>query len=361
MIVIQNSQPQDWLSQPQDSDNSSSGDEFNLERFRLANVINKQATNNVSSQNPTPQHTSGIEQLDQEESITILGVSFPLQYLKERNRNHVLIFQFILICLLCASVITVLIFIPGTNFNPYQSILSVTFSLLNIVYPFAFLNRSVVNGMKYTNKDMIYFTIVILNASALILSGFVLVTPFDVLPYFLSGIFTMSVFYLTMNQIVQLPHNVDVDDPNYQLKFFVKRILFGVINATGFIDVLSDIALGYEVVKKSEGILQVLGISMFVLCLMDFAIVNIRLIYPHKVTLQMHTWAIFLESLILTVTIIVTLSFDEDNKRDWDFVLLLVFSFVSTIINFLHHIFIIVQWCARRQEREKITYVDVFE
>eukprot|EP01025_Chloroclados_australasicus_P059846 TRINITY_DN7596_c2_g1_i2.p3 TRINITY_DN7596_c2_g1~~TRINITY_DN7596_c2_g1_i2.p3 ORF type:complete len:177 (+),score=8.45 TRINITY_DN7596_c2_g1_i2:36-533(+) len=164
-----------------------------------------------------------------------------------------------------------------------------------------------------------------------------------------------------MNACITLHNHLSWDDPNYQSKYFIQKFMFGVINATGFVDVLSDIALGIQIIQKYEGYLQILGISMFVLCLLDFGILNIRLFSPDKVTITMHAWAIVLEIVILVTSVLVALQLDKSNT-DWEFVLLLVFSFVSTVVNFIHHIFVIVQWYfVQRKKRKQVTLVNIFE
>eukprot|EP01025_Chloroclados_australasicus_P027305 TRINITY_DN2711_c0_g1_i1.p3 TRINITY_DN2711_c0_g1~~TRINITY_DN2711_c0_g1_i1.p3 ORF type:complete len:365 (+),score=33.07 TRINITY_DN2711_c0_g1_i1:215-1309(+) len=335
---------------------TSSEDEFDLERFRLSKTVVPKVLDPSSST-----HSQQAQGNLEKEILTVLGIDFVIAYLQERNRNPILLLQVVAFCAVAGNIVTTMSSMVGTNFDPIQCSLSTVFELTMLACPVIFLKKSIKNGLKYTLGETLLVVVNFASPSAMIIYSFMVKSPFDSIPLFLSTFFITALFYMMQNACTVLYNPTNKNDPEYQLKFFFKRIMLSVINATGYVDVLSDIALGIQIIQKYTGYLKVLGVFMFIFCILDFLIVNFRFAAPEKVTVGMHAWAIALEVMILAVSILSVLQVDSKDI-DWDFLLLLVFSLVSTAVNFLHHIFVIVQWqFAKRKQRKAITFVEVFE
>eukprot|EP01025_Chloroclados_australasicus_P004912 TRINITY_DN11342_c0_g1_i1.p1 TRINITY_DN11342_c0_g1~~TRINITY_DN11342_c0_g1_i1.p1 ORF type:complete len:381 (-),score=12.73 TRINITY_DN11342_c0_g1_i1:79-1221(-) len=346
------------------SQSSSVSDQFDLDcsRNQQKNMTQKSGASSTLSVQPISlnQQKTG-EYFGARNTINILGFELQLQILEERHKDPILLLKTIAFFYLCGSLCYLGTFIFGSRYDLVLSIISPLHTVFCIFFVLKQLQQSVKDGIKIRRIDLPYIIFLVSGYTTVIVYSFLVKTPFNSMPIFLLALFTVGFFFLTVIALACTKTNMPASDPHYEMKFFVKRVMVGILNCTSAMDVLSDIALGIQIIIKYHGFLRYIGIVLFLCCVLDFVIVNIRILMPEKVSIQMHAWAIVLEVLIIVTTILVAVKIKTQNA-DWEFILLLVFSFVSTMINFLHHIFIVVEWkWAIMRKRQVVTFVEIFE
>eukprot|EP01025_Chloroclados_australasicus_P037765 TRINITY_DN3861_c0_g4_i1.p1 TRINITY_DN3861_c0_g4~~TRINITY_DN3861_c0_g4_i1.p1 ORF type:complete len:377 (+),score=20.72 TRINITY_DN3861_c0_g4_i1:61-1191(+) len=350
----------DVVSDTTSNSESYDSDEFELERFRNQS---QQMTSlkSISIQPINQDLEEKGENVGQKKNINILGFELQLEYLKERHKDPILLLKTMAFFYSCGGICQLVTMVFGSGYDLVLSIVGslhiVSISLFSLVQ----LQYSLKDGIKIRKRDIPYILLFISGYTTIIIYSFIVKVPFNSMPLFLLTLYAMGFFFLTLSACASVKNNIPKNDPNYQLRFFVKRAMLGILNSTSIIDVLSDVALGVQIIQKYHGFLRYIGIVLFFCCLLDFLIVNIRIVTPGKVTIVMHTWAIVLEIFIIISSILAAVKIKDENV-DWEFVLLLVFSLVSTLINFLHHIFVVVEWqLTMRQKHTPVTFVEFFE
>eukprot|EP01025_Chloroclados_australasicus_P031964 TRINITY_DN3236_c0_g1_i1.p1 TRINITY_DN3236_c0_g1~~TRINITY_DN3236_c0_g1_i1.p1 ORF type:complete len:377 (+),score=17.04 TRINITY_DN3236_c0_g1_i1:241-1371(+) len=342
------------------SDSSSHTDEFDIDQFRNS-AAGKPVSKIANSHNNFHQSIIQSGQACKQEIIKVLGYELLVKHLKERHKDPIFLLKTIAFFFFVGSLLQFGLMVVGSGFDVALSFIACTSIILSGLMNIIILKHSAENGVNIEFKYMPYHISAIVAYTAMIIYCFMVKTPFDSMPFFLLGLLLTAFFFTITVACGTIKNNTPQSDSNYQLKFFVKRILLGVLNATGIIDVLSDIALGVEIIQLYRGFLRYIGIVMFIFCILDFVIVNIRSFAPQKVTMSMHLWAIVLETIIIIVSILAAVKVDKENI-EWEFIQLLVFSFVSTMINYLHHIFVVVEWRAAIRRQDKVvTFREVFD
>eukprot|EP01025_Chloroclados_australasicus_P037348 TRINITY_DN3811_c0_g2_i3.p1 TRINITY_DN3811_c0_g2~~TRINITY_DN3811_c0_g2_i3.p1 ORF type:complete len:375 (-),score=18.57 TRINITY_DN3811_c0_g2_i3:533-1657(-) len=339
------------------SGSSSLSDEFDLDRYRSQAIKMKSVSSSSLPQIPKIQDES-----QQNGNINVLGFELPLSYLKERHKDPIFLLKSMAVFYVCGAICQFSTNVFGSGYDPVLSIVASIHIIFVCLYTLSQLQSSIINGVKVDRKQMPFALPYVAGYTTLVIYSFLVKTPFNSMPLFLLAIFVTGFFFLTLNSCAQIKNVVPKYDPDYQMKFFAKRAMVGLLNVTGATDVLSDIALGVQIIQKYHGFLRYIGIVLFICCLLDFVIVNIRLTSPGEVSIAMHAWAIVLETFIIITSILAAIRIKSENA-DWEFILLLVFSFVSTVINFAHHIFVIVEWrlAIGRTHNQTVTFVEVFE
>eukprot|EP01025_Chloroclados_australasicus_P001626 TRINITY_DN104081_c0_g1_i1.p2 TRINITY_DN104081_c0_g1~~TRINITY_DN104081_c0_g1_i1.p2 ORF type:complete len:149 (-),score=14.57 TRINITY_DN104081_c0_g1_i1:108-509(-) len=115
--------------------------------------------------------------------------------------------------------------------------------------------------------------------------------------------------------------------------------MHAMVNSLAAIDVLTDIVMGVELLLQNiSGKLMLIAVFLLVACLVDIVFVLLKILNPDIVASWMHAVAIVIEIAILAISItVVTAISGQDN---WDLNLLVFLSLSTTVVNFLHHLFI---------------------
>eukprot|EP01026_Neomeris_dumetosa_P063646 TRINITY_DN6042_c0_g1_i2.p1 TRINITY_DN6042_c0_g1~~TRINITY_DN6042_c0_g1_i2.p1 ORF type:complete len:161 (+),score=1.17 TRINITY_DN6042_c0_g1_i2:139-621(+) len=154
-----------------------------------------------------------------------------------------------------------------------------------------------------------------------------------------------------------LPFKKPTNDPMYQTRFFMSRILIGFFYATGMVDVLSDISLAIELFSNYKSYLFVLGIILLVICFADYALLFQRIVFPTDLTYINYVLTVVVELLVVGITVIVLIGVSKDESKqnknnNGDSFLLSVISLTTTGVNFFHHIFAIFDWLMFKKDKD---------
>eukprot|EP01025_Chloroclados_australasicus_P016837 TRINITY_DN18603_c0_g1_i10.p3 TRINITY_DN18603_c0_g1~~TRINITY_DN18603_c0_g1_i10.p3 ORF type:complete len:165 (-),score=1.78 TRINITY_DN18603_c0_g1_i10:362-856(-) len=143
-----------------------------------------------------------------------------------------------------------------------------------------------------------------------------------------------------------VPNTRRWSDPDYQAHFFFSRILLAFFNVCGIIDVYSDVALGLDIIRSyTYGFVFGIGILLLVLCAIDELFLVLRVLYPTKITIVRHVLTILIEVSVIAVTVCVIFGVQMDtgntDEVKHESVVIAVISISTTVVNFLHHVFIL--------------------
>eukprot|EP01024_Parvocaulis_polyphysoides_P068680 TRINITY_DN8381_c0_g4_i3.p1 TRINITY_DN8381_c0_g4~~TRINITY_DN8381_c0_g4_i3.p1 ORF type:complete len:381 (+),score=33.99 TRINITY_DN8381_c0_g4_i3:245-1387(+) len=334
------------------SEEFSTDDEFDLDKFRDATYHVPKKILDQDEQNR--QLEQKVHQITaRAEYFKYLGIQFSLRKLQQRNKDPKLFLNTILTLHILENFGVILLIVFGSKYIVFSVILHILFQIC-----FQQLLLSFVTNY-FVSKKVAQILIFFVGAGfsfGLIIFWFFFDVLFGNIVYFLLSLEFKALFEMLILQLAVLPNSTPFDDQDYQIKFFFSRIIIAILNSTGLLDVLSDIVLGFELIQF-KGSLKIMGISLFLLCVMDFLILIIRVMQPKKVTMYIHIWAIVLEVATLSISVLIFFEFNKKecnhikfgNDEHGDFFGLLVLSFVTTLINFVHHIFVIFEHQVSKQ------------
>eukprot|EP01023_Acetabularia_acetabulum_P054380 TRINITY_DN6131_c0_g1_i8.p1 TRINITY_DN6131_c0_g1~~TRINITY_DN6131_c0_g1_i8.p1 ORF type:complete len:394 (-),score=26.47 TRINITY_DN6131_c0_g1_i8:560-1741(-) len=335
----------------------SNEEDFDIEKFREIKTDTKIQAEikpaKIDYQNRRAKHG---------EIYRYLGIKFYLELLQQRNKDPKILLNTLVGSIFIGCSFALYLFIYGTNFSIVPSVLiTVSVSLSFIAFPLN-LNSSVENGINFKSWGCFFIALCMSFWSLALIYCFIRVVPFGSVSIFLLYLEVQSFLACIIIFCEFVPCKISWEDEFYQTKYFMSLCLLSSLNATGLIDVLSDIVLGVEIILNFSGFLQILGFSLFFLCLMDLLIVSIRIAMPQKVTIKMHVIAFVLELGILTVTLIAIFQANSNSKEvESDLKMLIFLSVATTCINFAHHTFIVCDsFVALRNHRQPRNLATMF-
>eukprot|EP01024_Parvocaulis_polyphysoides_P071640 TRINITY_DN894_c1_g1_i4.p1 TRINITY_DN894_c1_g1~~TRINITY_DN894_c1_g1_i4.p1 ORF type:complete len:424 (-),score=20.82 TRINITY_DN894_c1_g1_i4:503-1774(-) len=337
---------------------TSSSVEFDLDLFRHGKPeVGAVWTMNEQNKD-TAKNSGSIALYGKEERFIIhfLGLKFPMEVIKERNQIPQHVLGPVYLCYMFGFGSQLFVFSFGTQLDPISSILSVVVTILGLIAVTIVLQKSIINGIKFTKIELVFIFFGLNLFAALILHVFLKKMPFSSTAYFLIAFYFSALLQLVCIAIATTFNTDDFNDPNYLLKFYYKRFMMAILNVTGTIDALSDIALGTRIFQNYDGFLKFLGLFLFILCSIDFLIVHVRIIDPSKVTISMHVLAVVLEIFVIMISSLAAVKMSKE-QLSAEFISLLVVSFFTTGVNFLHHLFVIVEWYLERRQRNRTIHL----
>eukprot|EP01023_Acetabularia_acetabulum_P048568 TRINITY_DN5140_c0_g1_i7.p1 TRINITY_DN5140_c0_g1~~TRINITY_DN5140_c0_g1_i7.p1 ORF type:complete len:503 (+),score=12.84 TRINITY_DN5140_c0_g1_i7:122-1630(+) len=324
-------------------DNDCSSEEFDIDKYR-EKPTHIQKTTKVQT---TAQKK--ITDYRYIKSLKFMGIEFEVEKLLERNKDPILYLKIYCGLVVIVDILTVINFVVGLNFQLIPTILTFFVCILLPIAGILVLNTSVKDGLEPNVKIGTCVFLVTSMFAGLFVYSFVVNFPFNSASLFLLATYLTVVFREIFGAFGVMPNFTSPDDPNYQLKFLGVRMLEGFFNGTGMIDSLSDLVLGLQLVQQTQHkILLVVGIILIVLCVIDHVNVLRKIFTPEKITLKQYMTVIFMEILIMAITTYVlygiasgqlqTSTARKDNQNE-DTLIVVVISLMTTLINFLHHLF----------------------
>eukprot|EP01025_Chloroclados_australasicus_P037342 TRINITY_DN3811_c0_g1_i2.p2 TRINITY_DN3811_c0_g1~~TRINITY_DN3811_c0_g1_i2.p2 ORF type:complete len:417 (-),score=24.66 TRINITY_DN3811_c0_g1_i2:558-1808(-) len=327
---------------------SSSSAGFDLEQFRMGNTGATQFNQ---------KHLQGVNQFDnkdtvfskvtsvKQEQIKICGVKFIVKYLQERYKYPIQLLQYVYGSLFVHNFMLCFVYLIGLKFHIFMLLICVIYFILSFHLITVTLNSSVKNGLKISKQDWFILFCAAMIVSYLAIYSFAFKTPFNSMPIFLLLFFVIFFASFVSYGMVGHPNERKWEDPNYQMRFLFGRVMMAFFNATGMVDVCSDIALCLDLIRYFRGYVFVIGIVLLGFCAIDYLLLIFRFLMPKKVTVRRHLFTILIELvvIILTVSVIFGVRKDMDDsvegKKD-SFAIILI-SIATTVVNFLHHIFLV--------------------
>eukprot|EP01023_Acetabularia_acetabulum_P003930 TRINITY_DN11632_c0_g2_i1.p1 TRINITY_DN11632_c0_g2~~TRINITY_DN11632_c0_g2_i1.p1 ORF type:complete len:399 (+),score=29.42 TRINITY_DN11632_c0_g2_i1:188-1384(+) len=276
-----------------------------------------------------------------------LGIKFNRFDILLRNKNPYLFLHSLFLSEFISSLFTFVVLVVGSNFDAIFIMLFFLFIQSSVVTTFIILKNppNEIQGKKCRIIAKISRLGSVFASAAIIIYGLIAKTPFNSLPLFLFGCYITGFLKCVAVALKSIPNELNHDCDNYQLRFFMNRLMQGFINSTGVIDVLSDIVLGEEIILEIDGKIKYLGIVIIVLCVLAMMIVYLRILVPEKITIGFHFVVVAVQIFILGITVFVVW---RVWSREVDSQIMLVFylSISTTVVNLAQQAFLIYDWMA---------------
>eukprot|EP01025_Chloroclados_australasicus_P026078 TRINITY_DN2591_c0_g2_i1.p1 TRINITY_DN2591_c0_g2~~TRINITY_DN2591_c0_g2_i1.p1 ORF type:complete len:391 (+),score=11.69 TRINITY_DN2591_c0_g2_i1:211-1383(+) len=325
----------------------SSGSEFDLEQFRQGNV-QKHVGYPVTGEEGKHEEIEK-SQFQELKEIQLFGVKFILQYLQERNKNPVLLLQCIYISHFMNTAIEIVTFYFGLKFRLFFLFFCIGQMSLLFYFYVCVCRMPISKIKKFNLKLTVILSILGITQVFLLVYGFGFQTPYDSMPIFILLMFVLHIFVYFESGLILLPNNREWKDPEYQTRYFLSRGMLAFFNSCGIVDVYSDVALGLELVRNFTGYVYGMGIALFILCAMDYILLNLRTAQPTKVTMKRHVITVGIELLVMALTASVIFGVRSDSSSSeetkQESIVIIAISISTTAVNFLHHVFLIYDQC----------------
>eukprot|EP01025_Chloroclados_australasicus_P024991 TRINITY_DN25016_c0_g1_i1.p1 TRINITY_DN25016_c0_g1~~TRINITY_DN25016_c0_g1_i1.p1 ORF type:complete len:408 (-),score=17.59 TRINITY_DN25016_c0_g1_i1:354-1577(-) len=317
---------------------SSSSEGFDLKKFRIGDTNQRQGDNNNGK-------SKTID--SSQDEINIWGIRFILQHIYERYKDPVQYLQLVYGTQLINNIGTCIVYLIGLKFRIFILILCAVHFVLSLIVITSAINSSIKLGFKFSKQVWLQILCACASLGALSVYGFAFETPFDSMPVYLLLLFVLFFFALFAFAMIVQPNDREWSDPNYQIRFLFSRLLMAFFNATGL--VLSDIALSLDLIRFFKGYVFVVGIFLLGFCMVDYLLLIFRILMPSKVTIRRHLMTILIEVVVIILTISVVYgvrkNMDDGEQGKEDSFAIIVISIATTMVNFLHHIFLVYDQC----------------
>eukprot|EP01025_Chloroclados_australasicus_P001884 TRINITY_DN10450_c1_g2_i1.p2 TRINITY_DN10450_c1_g2~~TRINITY_DN10450_c1_g2_i1.p2 ORF type:complete len:116 (-),score=3.01 TRINITY_DN10450_c1_g2_i1:216-563(-) len=105
--------------------------------------------------------------------------------------------------------------------------------------------------------------------------------------------------------------------------------------------------MGIYIIRNFQGNIIIYVICLFILCGVDWFVILLRVRYPTRGKLEVNITALVLEICIILVSAIIA-RLVGNTTDDWDALTLVFLSITTTVVNFLHHVFIMYEYCSNQ-------------
>eukprot|EP01024_Parvocaulis_polyphysoides_P017169 TRINITY_DN17597_c0_g1_i1.p1 TRINITY_DN17597_c0_g1~~TRINITY_DN17597_c0_g1_i1.p1 ORF type:complete len:424 (-),score=33.28 TRINITY_DN17597_c0_g1_i1:155-1318(-) len=315
-------------------DSIATQSEFDLEMFRKKRSTFKSLKGSL----PTPETPHREKKVD----INFLGIIFNIEILQERNRDPIFFLKLVTSCSILFAITLGVIFIVGFKYSKTIILVCLIIIFCSWILFIRICQKSIKNGLQLTVQIVSSLIISLICSTGLFIYSFIIKTPFNSLPIFLLASQLWLFFSCFLVALIFLPNDAPFDDINYQLRFFSTRLIMAFFNGTGALDVLSDMALGIQLIRNnSVNYLKFLSVVLFIFCLVDYFELSKRIFMPAKVRQKDYLITIVAEIFILGLTLVILSGVQKNHKqqKNDDTLIVAIISLMTTVINFLHHLF----------------------